>query len=317
MPFTMPGKKRPLGGGSVPAADGAGSADAPAPAQSAPGYVNFSRLLAINQGGAQKMADNLASTVQQKGSEASNQIQGANQGFQQQVKAGTLNFQRPWAPSQNESAANLYAQAGALSENGKKGYSGPKDWAGAGYDTVGLKGAASDASQAAKNLTTAGGRGSLLRAQAGGPYSAGMSTLDSALSGAALGSRGRDLSALYGGLSQQLMDYQAAGGKAVEGATAASNAAAQQYATEAERYRDLAGRREASDASGVTLPSAPPAAPAPRAPVQYIGTTPVPVGSTPQTQPIPIPGGSGGTIQPTPPKKSGGQYIGGMWVPYT
>lgn len=248
MPFTMPGKKRPIGGGSAPVSSEGGSAAAPAaPQQSSPGYVNFSRLLAVNQGGAQRMADNLAGQVQQKGSEAQSQIQGARQGFQGQVQAGTQHFTAPAAGAGGTNSASLYAQAGALSAQAKNGYSGPKDWGAAGYDTVAMSGKAKDAQQAAQGLTTAGGRGAMLREQAGGPYSAGMSALDASLSGAALGSRGKDLSALYGNLSQQLVDYQKEGGAAVDAATTESNAASQQYTDEARRYQTLGEQAQSSE----------------------------------------------------------------------
>lgn len=260
MPYSLAPKKRPLGGGGAPAAagrasPGPGATPAGQPAGGAsPGYVNFSRLLAVNQGGAQRMADSLVGQVQQKGQEAANQIQGARQDFQGKVQAGTLNYQAPGpAPQQVGGMAGrardaqgggvspeLYRTAGALSAQAKQGYTGPKDWNAAGYDTVAMQGAARGAADAAKNLTTAGGRGAMLRAQAQGPYTAGMSSLDAALSGAALGSRGEELSALYSNLGQQLTDYQNEGGAAVEAATTASNAAASQYGTDAARYQAMA-----------------------------------------------------------------------------
>src|ERR1041384_5617945 len=152
MPFTMPGKKRPVGGSVAPSSgSGPSSAAAPAPSgqQSSPGYVNFSRLLSVNQGGAQRMADNLAGQVQQKGSEAQSQIQGARQNFQNQVQAGTQRYTAPAAGSGGTTSASLYAQAGALSAQAKNGYSGPKDWTAAGYDTVAMAGKAKEAQQAA------------------------------------------------------------------------------------------------------------------------------------------------------------------------
>lgn len=245
MPYSMPGKKRALGGGgSAPAAPGAatgasagGAAPSAKPAAAAPGYVNFSRLLAVNQGGAQRMADTLVSGAQQKGQAAQKQIDDAKAGFNAKVEAGTQKYAAPTTPG--ATSGDIYTQAGALSAKAKQGYAGPKDWSGAGYDTVKLAGTAKEASEAAKGLTTAGGRGAALRAQAGGPYSAGMSALDSGLSGAALGNRGQELVALYGGLSQRLIDYQKEGGAAVDAATAASNEAMAKYGADAEAYQRL------------------------------------------------------------------------------
>lgn len=240
MAYSMPGKKRALGGGgSAPAAPGAPAAGSTAPAGQAasPGYVNFSRLLSVNQGGAQRMADSLASNAQQKGQAATSEIKSAKTGFEGKVAAGTQKFTAPGLAG--TTSKDIYATAGQLGAQSKVGYTGPKDWAGAGVDTVKLAGNAKDAAETAKGLTTAGGRGAQLRQQAGGPYSAGMSALDAGLSGAALGSRGRDLASLYGGLSQQLIDYQTQGGALVDSATTASNEAAQQAAAEAERYQKL------------------------------------------------------------------------------
>lgn len=255
MPYSLAPKKRPLGGGGAPAAAGGaspgpGASPAGQPAGGAsPGYVNFSRLLAVNQGGAQRMADTLAGQVQQKGQEAASQIKGAQEGFQGKVQAGTLNYQAPsFQRTQGaDPSADLYRTAGALSAQAKQGYSGPKDWSAAGYDTVAMAGSAKAAQDAAKGLTTAGGRGAMLRAQARGPYTTGMSSLDAALSGAALGSRGADLASTYGNLSQQLADYQKAGGGAVDAATTASNAAASQYGAEAQRFQAMGDQAKQSE----------------------------------------------------------------------
>lgn len=254
MPFSLPAKKRSLGGSSAPSAPGAtGAPGAPsaAPGQSSPGYVGFSRLLAVNQGGAQKMADRLAGQAQQKGQQASNQIQQAKSGFEGKVQAGTLTYQNPDTtharkPGESFSAAD-YRTAGAMQTQAQRGYEGPKDWAAAGYDTNAMSTSAREAQEAAKALTTAGGRAAALRAQAGSQYTTGMGTIDAALSGAALGSRGRDLASLYGGLSQQLIDAQGAGGKAVQSATDASNAAAKQYAEQAARYQALGDNEKAEE----------------------------------------------------------------------
>jgi hypothetical protein len=250
MPYSMPGKKRPLGGGSVPSAPGGAAAPAaPAGQPAAPGYVNFSRLLAVNQGGAQKMADNLAGQVQQKGQAAAGQLEGAKAGFQGKVQSGTHQYQAPNHTSTPGSApsADLYRTAGAMKEQAARGYGGPKDWTAAGYDVAGMSGAARAAQDSAKSLTTSGGRGAMLRAGASGPYSAGMSALDAGLSGAALGNRGQELSQLYGGLSQQLVDYQRQGGDAVEAATTQSNDAARQYGEQAERFQTLGDQSKESE----------------------------------------------------------------------
>jgi len=242
-------KKRALGGGASSGGDpgvsvgpGAGASAAPGATggaqpgnQSSPGYVNFSRILDLNRGAAQGMADKLVGQVQKQGADASSAVQGANTGFGEKVAAGTQSYSpgiqaRSWDPNNPEvSSKDLYAQAGAMAAKAKQGYAGPADWNAAGYDTKALSKQAQEAQDAANNLNTAGGRAALLRQGATGTYTAGGASLDAALSGAALGNRGAELSKQYGNLSQQLVDYQAAGGKAVTAAQATSADAARQY----------------------------------------------------------------------------------------
>jgi hypothetical protein len=216
--------------------------------------VNFSRLLTVNQGGAQRMADSLANNAQQKGQQAAGNIASASASVGQKVAAGTNTYEKA-APQAlgNGSDPNAFREAGRLSGvRSTQGYTGPKDWAGAGVDTGALSTQAREASEAAKGLTTAGGRGAQLRQQAGGPYSAGMSALDAGLSGAALGSRGRDLASLYGGLSQQLIDARAATDTAVGAATTASQEASGKYAADQVEFNtqadQLAAQQEAQAA---------------------------------------------------------------------
>lgn len=249
MPYTMPAKKRTQGGDSASPSSG-GSASSATPAQAAPGYVNFSRILSANQQGAQSMADNLAGQVQQQGQQAQGAIEGAAKGFKDQVASGTARY----GGQQQEFPTNAgggedpgaYRAAGAAARQRGAGatYKGPKDWQGAGYDTVAMASQAAQAQDAAKALTTAGGRGAMLRQQAGGPYSAGMSALDSALSGAALGTRGQDLATLYGGLSQRLADYQGQGDAAVKEAQEISASTQDQYNADADVYDSHANTLE-------------------------------------------------------------------------
>lgn len=202
----------------------------PRPAgQSSPGYVGFSRILDANRPGAKRMADQLAQGVQEKGQQTQQAIQGAAQDFEKQVKAGTLSYQPIGSINRGASAAQGggYAQAGAAlgpqANPNRREYVGPKDYAGAGINTAALTDQATRASDAAKGLTSMGGRAAQLRAGVSGPYGAGMSTLDAALSGAALGARGQELSAMYGNLNDQLTQARAHGDTLVTGAQAASN----------------------------------------------------------------------------------------------
>lgn len=240
MPYSMPMKKRTLGGGAASTPSGGGGSTAPAPASTGgsasagPGYVNFSRLLSVNQGGAQKMADRMAGQVQQQGQAASTAIQNASQKVGNAAQSGTLQYEKATVQQGDEANPNAYREAGRVAGMmAGRGYQGPKDWAAAGVDTAGLASQAAEASQAAKNLATAGGRGAALRAQARGPYTAGMSAMDSALTGAALGTRGTDLAALYGGLSQQLVDARVASDAQIAAAQAASQQAGKQYSADA------------------------------------------------------------------------------------
>lgn len=256
MPFTSPIKRRVSGGGSAPSAGSSGSGGtgdaggAPSGGGATPGYVDFSRILSANRAGAQGMASQLAGRVQQAGQQASGAVEDAGKKFQGQVQAGTQSY-TPTAytpgPAGGPQSGNLYAAAGAASAQAGRSYTGPKDWQGAGIDTGALTTQAREAGDAARNLATAGGRGALLREQARGPYSAGMSTLDSALAGAALGSRDDELAAQYGNLSQRLQELQAQGGQQVQQATTASEAAAKQAQEEADRYQALGDQAKATE----------------------------------------------------------------------
>lgn len=212
MPFTTPQKKRAVGGDGASAAPAAPSGGAAQPTQATPGYVDFSRILAANQQGAQSMADAMAGKVSEQGQQASSAIDAAHKGFQSQVQAGTNTYSRPMVGAGSTSTAPLaqqYQQAGAIAGAAAgRGYTGPKDYQGAGVNTAQLSAQAASAQDAVKNLATPGGRAALLQPQASPNYTAGMAGLDSALAGAALGSRPSDLGTLYGGLSQRLSDYQ-------------------------------------------------------------------------------------------------------------
>lgn len=234
--------------------------------QSSPGFVSFSRILDANRPGATRMADQLAGSVQQQGQQVTQAIQQTGQDFSKKVKAGTIT---PYTSSYNITRGTAmaggggYGQAGAASVGIQAGpnakeYQGPKDWAGAGYDVAGLTSQAIKAGDAAKGLTTMGGRAAQLKEMAGGPYSAGMGTLDAALSGAALGSRGRDLSAMYGNLSQQLADMRVAGDKEVAGAITASD----QAVNDAEQEGALWDRLQSpAPAPALPSPTSPPPPP--------------------------------------------------------
>lgn len=219
--------------------------------QSSPGYVSFSRILDANRPGAKRMADTLTQSAEQKGQQASAAMAEANAGFGQKVQQGILQYQAPDTKSLTApgggTSSNLYAQAGALQAQAGRGYEGPKDWGAAGYNTAGMASQAAAAQQAAQGLTSMGGRAAQLREGVRGPYGAGMSSLDAALSGAAMGNRGQELASLYGGLSQQLADYQKQAGEAVTAATTASDAAAKQYAEEAQRFQRLGDSAKQSE----------------------------------------------------------------------
>lgn len=199
--------------------------------QASPGYVSYSRILDANRPGAKRMADQLAGGVEQQGQQVQQAIQQAGQDFTNKVKAGTLTYSNPLTTTRGPAMAGGggYAQAGAAvgqqANATHREYQGPKDWEAAGINTQGLAQQAARAGDAARILTSMGGRAAQLRQQVKGPYSAGMSTLDAALAGSGLGGRVQDLADMYGNLSQQLMDRQTAGNKEVQAAQDASNAA--------------------------------------------------------------------------------------------
>lgn len=213
--------------------------------------MNFSRILSANQPGAQAMASSLTGKVEQQGQQATSAIDNASSDFKGKVNAGRVQYQQQAVTGGHQgtapTSADIYRAAGAASVAAQRGYSGPKDWKGAGIDTVALSGQAAEAQQAAQNLTTAGGRAAMLREGAGGGYSAGMSAMDSALAGAAMGSRGSDLASLYGGLSQRLIDAQAPASGLVTQATADSAAAQQQYEADAKALNQSASEQQQAE----------------------------------------------------------------------
>lgn len=182
-----------------------------------PGFVDIGRLLSANRAGAQRMADSLQSTVRDAGEAAKKDIADAETKFGQGVAAGTLGY-NPGVATSQEAAAQ-----------GQKSFSGPKTWEEAGVNTGDLAQKAASAQDKAANLSTDYGRAALLRQQVTGPYSAGMSGLDAALSGAAGGAALRQTSEAYSGLSQRLIDARGGAGAKVEQATKDSEANAARY----------------------------------------------------------------------------------------
>jgi hypothetical protein len=232
--------------------------------QASPGYVSYSRILDANRPGAKRMADQLAGNVQQQGQQVQQAIQGAGEDFSKKVKAGTLSYSNPLNTTRGPAMAQGggYAQAGAMlgpqANANNREYKGPKDWEGAGINTQGLATQAAQAGAAAQGLTSMGGRAAQLRQQARGPYGAGMSALDAALAGSGLGGRGQDLAAMYGNLSQQLIDRRAAGGKEVEGAIEASNTAYGNFEADAKAWDQMSQPQAPVQAPYPTPTSLPP-----------------------------------------------------------
>jgi hypothetical protein len=205
-----------------------------------PGFVNFSRILDANRPGAQRMADQLAGQVQQQGDKVEKDIAGAEQTFGQQVQQGTNTYNGGMGPGSANATGDQFRAAGAAAAGAAVGYKGPKDWKGAGINTEALSTGAVQAGDAARQLTSAGGRAALLGQGRAGPYGAGMSALDSALSGAALGGRAQQLATQYGGLSDKLAQAQRAGGQQVEQAVTASGKADELYQQNARELEELA-----------------------------------------------------------------------------
>lgn len=217
------------------------------------------------------MADTLAQGVEQRGQQASQAISTTQQQVGDKVKAGTLqytpsyNITRGPAMAGGAGGQSPYFQAGQMAGPNRTGYLGPKSWEEAGVDVGALTTQAREAGDAATNLTTQGGRGAMLRERAGSGYSTGMSTLDSALAGAALGTRDDALAARYGNLSQRLIDAQAATEEQVKEAIAASDKA----------YKDFQGEQalwERLSSAPPGAPAAPPAAPSQAHPTDYMTT---------------------------------------------
>lgn len=209
---------RPSGGGSGGGLR-SGRVSAPVTRQAAPrgpGFVDIGRLLSANRAGAQRMADSLQNSVREAGDAASKEIADAEKTFDDGVKAGTVVY-------------NPATTSGDAETQGQKTFSGPQTWEAAGINTGKIAQNAAAAQDKAANLANDYGRAALLREQVKGPYSAGMSGLDAALTGAAGGAALQQTVDTYKGLSQRLIDARGGAGAKVDKATKDSAAAAGQY----------------------------------------------------------------------------------------
>lgn len=220
--------------------------------QQGPGWVDFGRLLSANRAGAQRMADNLIAGVRQEGDAANSGIQQGVDTYGKSLQANTTQYN----PNSVTTADEAIAKSGGS-------FQGPKSWTDAGINTAELAGKAASAEGKAKNLTSDYGRAALLRAQAKGPYTAGMSGLDAALAGAAGGAALQDTANAYGNLSQRLIDAQVGAGAQYDAAVKADSEARGKYKTRADEIRagiaaeqqaarDAQQEREATDAAGPT-----------------------------------------------------------------
>lgn len=202
------------------------------------------------------MARRLTDTVRGEGGAVDDAIQQAGQTYTNALGQKTTQYD----PNSVKTVTEAEAKA-------QGSFQGPTSWEEAGIDTVGLAGKAAAASDKAKSLTSDYGRAALLRAQAQGPYTAGMSGLDAALAGAAGGNAFQETANMYGGLSAKLQAARGGAGSAYEKAAAthaenqakygkrageirAGTAAEQLAAQQAER--DAQAQAEADAAGGGT-----------------------------------------------------------------
>jgi len=196
------------------------------------------------------MARRLTDTVRGEGGAVDDAIQQAGHTYANALGQKTTQYD----PNSVKTAAEAEAKT-------QGSFQGPTSWEEAGIDTVGLAGKAAAASDKAKNLTSDYGRAALLRAQAQGPYSAGMSGLDAALAGAAGGNAFQETANMYGGLSAKLQAARGGAEGAYKTAEATDAANRAKYGTRAgeiqaaiaaQRQADLERQQEqeATDAAG-------------------------------------------------------------------
>lgn len=245
MALTDP-RKRPLGGasgtapGAAPAAPASGSSPAPAaqPQKQGTGFVNLSSILAANRGAAQQMGNALASGVASQGQQVEQGIQQAAGQFSRGVSSGTPGF--------NEA---LGTDRQAIQAGTRATYTGPRTWEEAGVTAEQngkLTTDANRAQDAARALTTQGGRAALLRQQSPG-LTAGGASMDAFLAGAGGGQALRETGARYANLSQILADAR--------GEVTGQVAGAEQAAADAQqRWKDLEAEGYAEDARVLNQP---------------------------------------------------------------
>lgn len=202
------------------------------------GFVSLADYLNLNREGAQRMGDELAGDVSQRGTASQKAIQDYGTTFNGQVAAGTPVYDATGIKTEDE--ANKAAEGAT--------YKGPQQWDAETAKTLGTQ--AGDAAQRARMAASEYGRGTLLqqRYAPNGGYSAGAAGLDSFLAGRGMGNRGAEGVSKFGELQSMLTGQQTAG------ANAAANAA-KQAATVKGQYEELARSLHTDPNAHKTLPN--------------------------------------------------------------
>lgn len=242
------------------------------------------------------MGAKVAGAVRNEGIEADAAIERAKRSHGEAVVVGTPDY------SATE-ALEPYALAEAAKAGRLPGYSGPMEMEGFGA----LSAQAQQAQESAKLATTPAGRATLLgRLYSSYNPTAGGAMLDSALVGRGAGAELPAIGARFGTLSQRA---------AQAGQEAREQSASAKKSTE-EKIAGYGALPPPAAAPSAPTPAAQQAAkprPSPQPPGNQLGNTFVPAGPPGKSQII----GNTPIQAPQAPKRKGGQWIAGQWVPYT
>lgn len=171
------------------------------PYQRGSGFVGLQQYLGANQEAAQRMGNQIAQGVEQQGQASQNAIDAQRQQAQQQIAAGTPQYEAPNYEGMSQDEA-WGAQAARRST--PITYTGPQDMG--NVDALATQ--AQAAQQQAQLAGTEAGRAVLLSQQNPGQYGLGARTLDSFLVGRGAGARLDNASSRFGDLQRYLSGAQ-------------------------------------------------------------------------------------------------------------
>lgn len=193
------------------------------------GWVNFQRILGLNQGQAQAMGQQVAKSVGDQAKKSKDQLTGAQATFKEKLKgaelpdAASFGAQAAAEGATTEQKGSIYTAAGAAAAKAKAGYTGPNSL-GDVADTKALGQSLNAAAGRVAGLNSTGGLASALQSLYGRTTTGG-SALDAALAGAGGAQELAAVRGQYSDLGRLLPEAEAQAMKDVEAVKAMYNPA--------------------------------------------------------------------------------------------